>query len=78
MPVLVCHCEVVSDAEIRDAIASGARDEFDIADTCGAGSVCGGCVPAVTALLAEGGCAARCPIPGTLQPAAQDARISVG
>jgi bacterioferritin-associated ferredoxin len=62
--VLVCHCKVVSDRDVRAAIGAGARDEFDVADACGAGSICGGCVPAVTALLAESGCAAGCPIPG--------------
>ncbi len=65
--MLLCHCNVVSDRDVRDAIACGARDEFDIADACGAGSVCGGCVPAVTAMLAESSCAPGCPIPGSLQ-----------
>jgi bacterioferritin-associated ferredoxin len=64
--VLLCHCKVVSDREVRSAIAAGARDEFDVADVCGAGSICGGCVPAVTALLAERDCASGCPIPRTL------------
>jgi bacterioferritin-associated ferredoxin len=67
--VLLCHCQVVSDREVRAAIADGARDEFDVADACGAGSLCGGCVPAVTALLAEGGCARTCPVGTALQPA---------
>jgi bacterioferritin-associated ferredoxin len=78
--VLVCHCKVVSDREIQEVIARGARDEFDVAEACGAGSGCGGCVPAVTALLAEGRCAAGCPIPGALQPAtaAAPSRASAG
>jgi bacterioferritin-associated ferredoxin len=67
--VLVCHCKVVTDRQVRAVIDAGARDEFDIAETCGAGGICGGCVPAISALLAERGCAAGCPIPA-LRPAA--------
>lgn len=74
--MLVCHCKVVSDRDVRTAIACGARDEFDVADACGAGSICGGCVPAVTALLAEANCAPGCPIPGLLQR--RGAGISAG
>lgn len=66
--MLVCHCEVVSDREIHDAVAAGARDEFDVARVCGAGSVCGGCVPAISAILDAGGCATRCPLPPSLRP----------
>lgn len=61
--MLVCHCKVVSDRQVRAAIAGGARDEFDIAEVCGAGSICGGCVPAVTALLARAGCESGCSVP---------------
>lgn len=57
--MLVCHCNVVNDAAIRAAIASGARDEFDVARMCGAGTECGGCVPAVGRLLDE---CVRCPL----------------
>lgn len=51
--LLVCHCRVVNDRRIRDEIARGARDEVDIALACGAGTECGGCVPAVNRLLDE-------------------------
>jgi bacterioferritin-associated ferredoxin len=61
--VLVCHCNVVNDHRIRAEIARGARDEFDIARACGAGTDCGGCVPAISRLLDE---CATCP----LRPAA--------
>lgn len=64
--MLVCHCNVVNDTTIRAAIAQGARDEFDVARVCGAGTDCGGCLPAVSRLLDE--CRA-CP----LRPAAMDA-----
>lgn len=62
MTVLVCHCRVVYDAEIRAAIADGARDEFDVADVCGAGSECGGCVAVISDLLAEHGCTTGCAV----------------
>ena len=52
--MIVCHCTAVNDRAIADAIAAGARDEFDVAHACGAGSVCGTCVPTITRLL--GGC----------------------
>lgn len=49
--MLVCHCLAVNEATLRDVIAAGARDEFDVAKACGAGSVCGGCVPTVSRIL---------------------------
>ena len=51
--MLVCHCKVVNDRRIRGLIEHGARDEFDIAAACGAGTDCGGCLPAVHRLLDE-------------------------
>lgn len=55
-PVLVCHCKVVNEAHVREAIANGARDEADVAAACGAGTGCGGCTPIICRLLRE--CAA--------------------
>lgn len=57
--MLVCHCKVVTDRQIRAAIDDGARDEFDVAAACGAGSDCGGCIPTVQRLLGE---CAGCPV----------------
>jgi bacterioferritin-associated ferredoxin len=51
--VIVCHCRVVNHRDIGDAVASGARTVSDITDLCGAGSVCRGCVPAISDMLAE-------------------------
>jgi bacterioferritin-associated ferredoxin len=51
--MVVCHCHVVSDRELRAEIASGALDATDLAMRCGAGSRCGGCGPVVEAILAE-------------------------
>ncbi len=53
--MVVCHCNVVSDREIRAQIRSGALDAEDLAARCGAGTRCGGCLPVVDALLAEAG-----------------------
>lgn len=57
--MLVCHCKVVTDREIRAAVDAGARDEFDVAAACGAGTDCGGCIPTVQQLLGE---CAGCPV----------------
>ncbi len=51
--MVVCHCHVVSDKALRDEIASGAFDADDLAERCGAGSRCGGCIPVVEAIVAE-------------------------
>jgi bacterioferritin-associated ferredoxin len=50
--MIVCHCLVVSDRRIRAEIESGARTDDDVAFRCGAGARCGGCRPAIDALLA--------------------------
>jgi bacterioferritin-associated ferredoxin len=52
--VLICHCRSVNDRAIRAAIAAGARHPTDVADGCGAGSRCGGCLPALLELLEQG------------------------
>ena len=51
--MLVCHCKVVFDREIREVIDEGAQDVFAVADLCEAGTVCGGCVPAICELLGQ-------------------------
>ncbi|MFN2555676.1 MAG: bacterioferritin-associated ferredoxin [Nitriliruptorales bacterium] len=51
----VCHCRVVTDTQIREAIRCGAGDVCAIAEACGAGGRCGGCLPAVRRLLQEYG-----------------------
>jgi bacterioferritin-associated ferredoxin len=47
--MIVCHCHGVTDREIRASVQSGARTCADVADSCGAGSGCGGC----SSLVAE-------------------------
>lgn len=49
--MLVCHCNVVTDGQIRTAILAGARDLDSVASVCGAGADCAGCHPTVAELL---------------------------
>lgn len=53
--MIVCHCGVVSSTELREAIAAGAGDVCALAEACGAGRACGGCLPVVRSYLAENG-----------------------
>ena len=39
----VCHCRAVTDSKVREVIADGAGDEFEIGRECGAGTGCGSC-----------------------------------
>jgi len=57
--VIVCHCEIVRESEIRDAIVSGASDLAAVARCTRAGMTCQGCWPALQALLAEAGSSRR-------------------
>ncbi|CAN5722392.1 hypothetical protein BH10ACT1_BH10ACT1_29730 [soil metagenome] len=57
--MVVCHCNAVSDREIRQEILSGALDADDVAARCDAGGHCGGCRPVIDALLAEAGVSIR-------------------
>jgi bacterioferritin-associated ferredoxin len=50
--VYVCHCRVVTDRTIRATIEAGASTAAEVRRSCGAGSVCGGCYPAIRALVA--------------------------
>ena len=53
--MFICHCRAVTDRAIRTAIEAGAADPRAVGRSCGAGSRCGGCWPALEALLAEYG-----------------------
>jgi bacterioferritin-associated ferredoxin len=50
--MIVCHCQVVSDRCVRDAITCGARTIDEVGEMCGAGTGCGSCRPTICALLA--------------------------
>ena len=41
--VMLCHCNGVSDREVRAAVAGGAHTVDTVMRACGAGSDCGGC-----------------------------------
>jgi bacterioferritin-associated ferredoxin len=49
--MFVCHCRALTDREIGEAIAAGARDLDEIGRQCGAGITCGGCCPLLEELL---------------------------
>lgn len=49
--MIVCHCHGVTDREIRASVQCGARTCADVADSCGAGSGCGGCSDLVAEIV---------------------------
>lgn len=49
--MIVCHCNVVNDATVLEAVAGGARDIPAVASVCGAGARCGGCHETIDHLL---------------------------
>jgi bacterioferritin-associated ferredoxin len=57
----VCYCRAVTDGRIKAAIQAGARDCASVGAQCGAGTGCGGCLPALRALLAEMCCGEDAP-----------------
>ena len=50
--MLVCHCAKICDRTVRECIDPGARSVDDVGHACGAGTVCGGCLPTIGALVA--------------------------
>ncbi len=51
--MIVCHCRVVSDRDIRAAVDAGARTLAQLCRETGAGTECGGCVFTVKRLVCE-------------------------
>lgn len=51
--MIVCHCQRVRDDEIRSEVRLGAETVELVAARCGATTRCGGCRPAVEALVAD-------------------------
>ena len=47
----VCHCRAVTDRTVAACVAGGARTVQEVAERCGAGGRCGGCIPVVEELL---------------------------
>jgi bacterioferritin-associated ferredoxin len=53
----VCHCNVVTDGDVLESIANGARCVADVARDTGAGRTCGGCVSSLRKLVCQ-----HCPV----------------
>ena len=53
----VCHCAVVTDGDILESIANGARCVADVARQTGAGRTCGNCVSSLRDLVCQ-----HCPV----------------
>ena len=51
--MLICHCRQVSDRQIAASARSGATTVGRVGKSCGAGTECGGCVPAIRQLIDE-------------------------
>ncbi len=49
----VCLCHAVTDREIRDKVAEGATSVEAVMGCTGAGTRCGGCRPAIAALVQQ-------------------------
>ena len=54
--MIVCHCRAVTDRAIREVVRSGASTCREVARACHAGRMCGGCRPAIAALIDEERC----------------------
>jgi bacterioferritin-associated ferredoxin len=51
--VIICHCYGISERAIRKAVRGGASTRREVAHSCKAGQLCGGCGPAVDEILAS-------------------------
>lgn len=51
--MIVCHCNAVRAEEIRTEVRLGAATVEAVGARCGAGTRCGGCIPAVAAVIAD-------------------------
>ena len=53
--MIVCHCRVVTDRAVGDAVRAGARSLSGVCRTTGAGQDCGSCVFTLKRLVCEHG-----------------------
>lgn len=51
--MIVCSCHAITDREIRRLARAGACTVREVAESCGAGSSCGGCRGSLVAILDE-------------------------
>jgi bacterioferritin-associated ferredoxin len=49
----VCHCAVVTDRDVLESIANGARCVADVARRTGAGRTCGNCISSLRDLVCQ-------------------------
>ena len=49
--MIVCHCQGITDREIRCAVRDGATTRRQVGRTCRAGRSCGGCHPAIREII---------------------------
>jgi bacterioferritin-associated ferredoxin len=54
-PMYVCLCYSVTDTQVRDAVAAGAKDIGELGRRTGAGTDCGQCRERLSELLADHG-----------------------
>jgi bacterioferritin-associated ferredoxin len=66
--VIVCHCEVVNDRAVVDAIESGARTLAGVCRSTGAGQNCGTCIFSIKRLL--------CDHEGTIGPSLPEVEVA--
>jgi len=65
--MLVCHCNCITDRDIRRCASKGEGSVADVVQGCRAGTSCGACIPAILAILQRmknerpGGIAAKRP-----------------
>lgn len=57
--MILCHCAVVSDRDVRACVESGAGTVREVLDRTGAASYCGGCALAVRACARAALCQAE-------------------
>jgi bacterioferritin-associated ferredoxin len=73
--MIVCHCRVVSDRDIRRAVRRGAAGCAAVARECGASTDCGLCLRLVEEIIeSEGTLGASPEAPGSLSDLAAAAR----
>jgi len=49
--MIVCHCRGISERRILEVVREGCSTACAVAEACGAGTSCGGCVPLVCELV---------------------------
>jgi assimilatory nitrate reductase catalytic subunit len=52
-PVIVCHCHALRADDIRSEVRLGAESVEGVGARCGASTRCGGCRPAIEALIVD-------------------------